>query len=405
MNFTHKSSLLTLATLATLAAPPVLAQGEPYFYGGLGVGQSQTHVDGNRITESQAGSGFAVTNISRDERSTAYKGFLGYQFNRSIGMELGYFHLGTFRFNADTNPAGSLEGRFRVQGASLDAVGTLPFTEQLSGIGKVGAQYARTRANFASSGGVPVSNPNPSDRKLNPKFGLGLQYAVNPSVVLRAEAERMRISDAVNSHPMVSLYTVSVLFPFGRSETPAPRTTRAPAYVAPVAAAPIAAVEPMPELPPPAAPVAVAPVAEVAPVVAVAPIEVAVEPTSRRVSYAAESFFGFDRSDLRPEGKAALDTFAAELGNTNFDSITVQGHADRFGSTAYNQTLSMERAEAVKAYLVTMSRLDPGKIEAVGRSESEPVTLPDACKGPMSAMVIACLQPDRRVEIEVSGTR
>jgi OOP family OmpA-OmpF porin len=123
------------------------------------------------------------------------------------------------------------------------------------------------------------------------------------------------------------------------------------------------------------------------------------------VSYAAESFFSFDSTELRPEGKAVLDTFVTELGNTRFDSITVQGHADRLGSTDYNQTLSLARAEAVKAYLVQSGRIDASRVMATGRSESEPVTLPDACKGVRSAPVIACLQPDRRVEIEVSGSR
>jgi OmpA-OmpF porin, OOP family len=83
----------------------------------------------------------------------------------------------------------------------------------------------------------------------------------------------------------------------------------------------------------------------------------------------------------------------------------VQGHADRIGTTAYNQTLSLDRAEAVKAYLVNTARLDGAKITTSGMSESQPVTVPDACKGAVSASVIACLQPNRRVAIEVSGKR
>jgi len=58
----------------------------------------------------------------------------------------------------------------------------------------------------------------------------------------------------------------------------------------------------------------------------------------------------------------------------------------------------------VKVYLVSSGRLDGSRIVATGRGETEPVTLPDACKGPLSAPVIACLQPDRRVEIEVAGS-
>jgi OOP family OmpA-OmpF porin len=116
--------------------------------------------------------------------------------------------------------------------------------------------------------------------------------------------------------------------------------------------------------------------------------------------------FTFDQSDVRAEGKAALDGFARELEGARFEMITVTGHTDRLGSEAYNQTLSQQRAEAVKQYLVTTDRVDPMKITASGKSESEPVTKPDDCKGMKAGTaLIACLQPDRRVEIEVIGTR
>jgi OOP family OmpA-OmpF porin len=86
--------------------------------------------------------------------------------------------------------------------------------------------------------------------------------------------------------------------------------------------------------------------------------------------------------------------------------VTVEGHTDRLGTPDYNQRLSQERADAVKAYLVSTGKVDPMKITAVGKGESNPVTSPEACRGAAAtAALIACLQPDRRVEIEVSGTR
>ena len=93
------------------------------------------------------------------------------------------------------------------------------------------------------------------------------------------------------------------------------------------------------------------------------------------------------------------------VAGTTFDTITVQGHADRIGTTAYNQTLSLDRAEAVKAYLVGKGTIDASRITATGRSEQEPVTVPEACQGAVTPALIHCLQPDRRVEIEVNGTR
>jgi OOP family OmpA-OmpF porin len=93
------------------------------------------------------------------------------------------------------------------------------------------------------------------------------------------------------------------------------------------------------------------------------------------------------------------------LAGASFDKVTVEGHTDRLGTTAYNQTLSQSRADAVKSHLVAAGRIDAAKVTAVGMGEAGPVTLPDQCKGAASAKVIACLQPDRRVVIEVTGSR
>lgn len=391
MNHLLKPSLITAAVLCALPVTAVHAQsGESYYYWGAGVGQSRLRIDDRRITETLAASSLTVNAIGHDERHVGYKAFVGYQFNRYFGSEIGFFDLGKFGYTASTTPAGTLNSSFRVQGGNIGIIGTLPLTQNFSLLARVGAQYARTRSNVSGSGAVVVSDARPSDRESNLKVGLGMQYEVSPSFLLRAEAERFRVSDAVGNNPRVAMYSVSAVFPFGRADTAPRRSMATPMYDSPRV---VQAPEPLPP------PVVVAPLQPTAPVAAFAP------PAMRRVSYAAESFFSFDRSELRPEGMRVLDTFISELGNTQFETITVQGHADRLGTTEYNQTLSMARAEAVKAYLVSSGRLDGSRIVATGRSESEPVTLPDACKGPMSAPVIACLQPDRRVQIDVAGSR
>ena len=248
---------------------------------------------------------------------------------------------------------------------------------------------------------MTVLNPNPSARSFNPKFGGGLQYEFSPSFLMRAEAERYRINDAVGNRGDVNLYSLSLVFPFGRTPAPAPRMAAAPVYVAPapvyVAPAPAPAPAPPPIVAPPPPPVVV--VAPVAPVV--------LPPVRRRVSFSADSLFTFDKSIVRPEGKVALDKFAQELkGGTQFDVITVEGHTDRLGSTAYNQRLSAQRAEAVKAYLVSSGGVPGPKVSAVGKGESAPVTKAKDCVGSKpTPKLIACLQPDRRVEVEVTGTR
>jgi OOP family OmpA-OmpF porin len=395
MNSIQTLRLLALAGLGSILAAPVLAQDGSYYYGGLSLGQSRAKIDEPRISASLLGTGLTTNGFARDEKSNAYRLFGGYQFNRYFGLEAGYFDLGKFGFNTTTTPAGTLHGQIKVQGLNLDLVGTLPLTERFSLIGRVGAQMARSRDTFSGTGSVNVLDPNPSKREINPKFGAGLQYAFSPGFVMRGEAERYRINDAVGNHGGVNVVSVSLVFPFGRAPAPAPRAA-APAYV-PVAVAP--APEPVIVVPAPVA----APVA--APVVAFTP-PVVVPPPKQRVSFSAESLFGFDKSTIKPEGRVALDNFARETSGTRFDVITVEGHTDRLGSEAYNQKLSLQRAEAVKAYLIGSGGLDAGKVNAVGKGESQPTTAPDACKGskPTSAL-IACLQPDRRVDVEVTGTR
>ena len=129
-------------------------------------------------------------------------------------------------------------------------------------------------------------------------------------------------------------------------------------------------------------------------------------PAPTKVTFSANSLFDCDKATLKPEGRQALDTFAEDLGGTDFDVITVTGYTDRIGSHAYNLELSTRRAEAVKTCLVESARIPADKIEARGRDGSDPVTQAGECKGKTATReLIACLQPDRRVEIEVTGTR
>ena len=125
----------------------------------------------------------------------------------------------------------------------------------------------------------------------------------------------------------------------------------------------------------------------------------------RRVSFSAESLFAFDKTAIKPDGKAALDRFASELRGTQYDRVVVTGHADRLGSNAYNQRLSTQRAESVKAYLISAG-VDTNKISAAGKGETMPVTKPGDCRGnKRTAALVACLQPDRRVDVEVTATK
>ena len=141
---------------------------------------------------------------------------------------------------------------------------------------------------------------------------------------------------------------------------------------------------------------------------AATPQEVAATPTpkpaAQRVKLDADTLFDFNKAVLRPAGRQALDEFVAKSKDISPEVIMAVGHADRFGSERYNQDLSEKRAAAVKAYLLSKG-VEANRVKTEGRGETQPITKAGECLGAKSAKVIACLQPDRRVEIEVIGTR
>jgi OOP family OmpA-OmpF porin len=163
----------------------------------------------------------------------------------------------------------------------------------------------------------------------------------------------------------------------------------------PVAAAP-APVAPAPR------PAVIAPAPPVAPRVIVAQAPVAQPaPVPRKISFSADALFAFDKAELKPEGKVMLGDLARQLNSTNYDVIHATGHTDRFGSTAYNQKLSDRRAASVKDYLVTQN-IPANRITTAGMGESQPMTKANECLGPKSVKVVACLQPDRRVDVDIN---
>ena len=391
MKFQKSPIALALLALGMLTAPMAQAQ-DSGWYGGASVGRSMAKIDDARITNELLGVGLTATSISDRDRDTGYKLYGGYQVNRYLAVEAGFFDLGKFGFTATTAPPGTLTGDIRLQGLNLDVVASLPLSDSFSVFGRVGANYARARDNFSGTGLVNVINPNPSKRDTNLKAGLGLQYDLNDSWSARLEAERYRVNDAVGNKGHVDLLSLGLVYRFGPKSRPV--APRAVAYQPPpVVAAPAPAVVAAP----PAQPM---PAAAPMPYVAPAPVRLA------KVSFSADSLFDFDRSEIKPAGKQALDKFAADLRGLNYDVVKVTGHTDRIGSHDYNMRLSTRRAEAVSAYLVQSAAVPSNKISSQGVDGANPVTRPEDCKGskPTPAL-IACLQPDRRVEVEVTGTR
>ena len=165
---------------------------------------------------------------------------------------------------------------------------------------------------------------------------------------------------------------------FWTPATAAPGCDGAIVAPAPVVAPPVAAAPP----PPPV----VAPVAPPAP---------PAPPAATKVTYAADAFFDFNKSVIKPAGKAKLDDLVGKIKDINLEVIIAVGHTDSVGGDAYNQKLSIRRSEAVKAYLVSKG-IEKNRVYTEGKGEKQPVADNKTSEGRAK---------NRRVEIEVVGTR
>lgn len=153
-----------------------------------------------------------------------------------------------------------------------------------------------------------------------------------------------------------------------------------------------------------AAPVAVSPVPQ-APSVVPATVMAATPVVLKRMQLGADALFQFDRSgpaDILPKGRQALDTMVDEIRRhgVSVERLRLTGHTDRLGSDAYNLQLSQQRASTVAAYIRNKGLTIP--VDAVGKGEQEPVTT--GCVGErVTPALVACLQPDRRVTLDLVG--
>ncbi|NMG46440.1 OmpA family protein [Aromatoleum toluvorans] len=128
------------------------------------------------------------------------------------------------------------------------------------------------------------------------------------------------------------------------------------------------------------------------------------KPTADKIKLSADALFDFDKAVLKAEGKTKLDDLAGKAKGIKLEVILAVGHTDRLGSDSYNQKLSERRANAVKTYLVSKG-IEANRIYTEGKGERQPVTGKTCSDKLGRKKLIECLQPDRRVEIELVGTK
>lgn len=358
---------LAIAIAMALPATAALAQ-DSGWYLGLSAGASSADVQTTDLAFSLRDGGFSPTALDSDDTDIAFRLLGGYDFNQYFAIEASYFNLGDFKYNATLFPAGSHHGKASIDGFALDLVGKVPVFDRLSAFARLGLNYSDVDKTFVDTA-IPARFPNRHDRGINEKYGIGLEYRLNDAFSLRAELERYRVDKNRVIDDRVDALTAGFIYRFGR--------TSAPVAVAPEPA-PAPITTPTPPPPPPE------------------PVE---------FTFSADTMFDFDSAALRAGGQQELDGLLQELEGMDIEVVIVTGHTDRIGTREYNLDLSERRANTVRDYLVA-NGIPGNRITARGVNSDEPVTAPGQCVNTGSAQAqIACLQPDRRVVVEVTGLR
>ena len=338
------------------------------WYIGGGVGRTKANVNHQNMMNNLMATGATNVMFTTQEKDTAYKLFVGKQLNQNFAIEASVFNLGRFNYNATAIPSGVLNEAVRYKGASLDLLGQLPLSEQFSVYARFGVNYTNAEAHFSGNRLQAVNNTNPSTSKFNPKIGLGMEYKLTQALAIRGEVERLRVNDAIKNRGDIDFYSISLVYKLGQ---PAPEMTR---YVP----------TPMP-------------ISETREVVEEAKVVTPPKPVavSEKATFAAEALFDFDNANLKPNGKADLDNLLKQLKGMDVEVMVPVGHTDSIGSEAYNQKLSMRRAEAVKEYLVSKG-VDASRVFTEGKGELQAIANNKTSEGRAK---------NRRVTIEVVGTR
>jgi OOP family OmpA-OmpF porin len=355
--------------------------------GALGFGTSVAMAQ-----EAYTGSWYAVPGVSimhpdseLDADSTGHGGFirLGKEISEHWDVQVGASYA---EADEDTNIPGA-GGDYKQTLFGVDALYMFsrdkfrPFL--LAGLG-----VARNKLDYS---GIGLSHDSKTSWMAN--VGAGFQYHFNEVVGLQADIRHVwsRAKDDTDTlfsddKTVGNTYlNFGVLFKFG-----------APKKMA--AAEPVAETPAMPEVAP--APEEAAPaMQEAEPVQEVGPDKPAIE----KITLSAEVLFDFDKATLKDEGKRILDTEITEKmkAHPEVELVLITGHTDRIGTDSYNQKLSERRANQVKKYLMGQG-IEESRLHAVGKGEKEPVV---DCKGVYGKKAIDCLQPNRRVVVEVEAQR
>ncbi|HHF3402086.1 TPA: porin OmpA [Haemophilus influenzae] len=352
---------LVVAGLAAASVAQAAPQ-ENTFYAGVKAGQGSFH-DG--INNNGAIIKENLSSYYGYKRNTfTYGVFGGYQIlnqdNFGLAAELGYDNFGRVKLRL----AGKPKVKHTNHGAHLSLKGSYEVLDGLDVYGKAGVALVRSDYKFyEDANGTRDHKRSRHTARASGLFAVGAEYAVLPELAVRLEYQwltrvgKYRPQDkpntAINYNPWIGSINAGISYRFGQGE-------------APVVAAP--------------------------------------EVVSKTFSLNSDVTFAFGKANLKPQAQATLDSIYGEMSQVKSAKVAVAGYTDRIGSDAFNVKLSQERADSVANYFVAKG-VAADAISATGYGKANPVTgaTCDQVKGRKA--LIACLAPDRRVEIAVNGTK
>ncbi|MDD0824106.1 porin OmpA [Mannheimia sp. AT1] len=359
-----KKTLVALAVLSTAAVAQAAPQANT-FYAGAKAGWASFH-DGLTQFDHKDNGHNGQFGINRN--SVTYGVFGGYQIlnqnNVGLAVELGYDYFGRVRGNEGDDKA----VKHVAHGTHLSLKPSYEVAPNLDVYGKVGAALVRNDYKGYNNGTNDYTENRAHNLKTSLLLGAGLEYAITPELAARVEYQYLnRVGNLdkargkkdlpwLNTQYSPDIHSVSAGLSYRFGQGPAP--VEAPEVV------------------------------------------------TKNFAFSSDVLFDFGKSSLKPAAATSLDAAQAEINNLGLASpaIQVNGYTDRIGKEAYNLQLSQRRAETVANYIVSKGA-NPANVTAVGYGKANPVTgnTCDAVKGRKA--LIACLAPDRRVEIQVQGSK
>ncbi|VTU08348.1 major outer membrane protein [Actinobacillus indolicus] len=353
-----KKSVIALAVSGlALASVANAAPQANTFYAGAKAGWASFH-DGIQQLDAKHGGKFGI-----NKNSVTYGVFGGYQIIDNLAVELGYDYYGRVRGTEKFGNEDKNTFKHTAHGANLALKGNYAIIDGLDTYAKVG--LALVRNDYYVQNSVAKSDRTKDHRfQTSLLLGAGVEYAITPELAARVEyqwlnnagkagAPILAAAGASDYRPDISSVSAGLTYRFGQGAAP-----------------------------------------------------VAPEVVTKNFAFSSDVLFDFGKANLKPAAAQALDAAHTEISGLGLanPAVQVNGYTDRIGKDASNLKLSQRRAETVANYIVSKG-VNPANVTAVGYGEANPVTgnTCDAVKGRKA--LIACLAPDRRVEIQVQGSK